>query len=400
MSRIPEGWNIMKVKEIAQKNRSAMSTGPFGSSISAKYFVDEGIPVIRGGNLSNKHEIRFVDRNFVFISRDKAKEFERSAVYQHDLIFTCWGTINQVGLIPNDSKYPFYIISNKQMKLTVDKSKFSSEYIYNLFSSGPIQKQIKRRSIGSSVPGFNLIQLKQIKLLIPTIQEQSKIAKILATWDKAINTTQALIDVNKQQKKALMQQLLTGKNRFPEFHEKWRNVYLPDIADIKKGKALNSKDIIHGQYPVIAGGKSSPYTHNKYTHENVITISASGANAGYISFHPYRLWASDCTVITNRNENSRNFIYQILLAKQTQIYSMQSGGAQPHIYPKDLASLKFFVPSLDEQQKIVLLLSAVDKEIKILQQKLACLAQEKKALMQQLLTGKKRVKLEEKDTNE
>jgi len=243
--------------------------------------------------------------------------------------------------------------------------------------------------------------LQSLDVFLPPLREQRKIAKILSIWDKAISTTEQLIDNSKQQKKALMQQLLTGKKRLLDdsgkpFEEEWERLHLADIAKIKKGKALSSKDLEVGEYPVIAGGKTSPYKHSSYTHEKVITVSASGAYAGFVAYHKQKIWASDCSVIEEKQCSDIQFIYQYLLLNQTKIYSFQSGGAQPHIYPKDIEVLKVNLPEIKEQQKIAFVLSNADKEIKLLEQQLADLKQEKKALMQQLLTGKCRVKVDDK----
>ena len=234
------------------------------------------------------------------------------------------------------------------------------------------------------------------KINTPPLPEQQKIAKILSTWDKAISTTERLIENSTQQKKALMQQLLTGKKRLLDnegkrFEGEWEEGKLADFAKIKKGKALSSKDLKEGSYPVIAGGKSSPYTHSDFTHENIITVSASGAYAGYIAFFPYKIWASDCSVVEPKGDNNIKYLYYWLSNQQQKIYTLQSGGAQPHIYPRDLESMKISIPSCIEQQKIATVLTNAHKEIELLEQQLADLQQEKKALMQVLLTGKKRV---------
>ena len=89
-----------------------------GSNISSQFFQDRGVPVIRGSNLANDGRTHLIDDGLVFVSEAKATELRRSAVFEDDLIFTCWGTINQVGLISDRAAYPRYIISNKQMKLT------------------------------------------------------------------------------------------------------------------------------------------------------------------------------------------------------------------------------------------------------------------------------------------
>lgn len=163
-----------------------MATGPFGSSISAKHFVEAGTPVIRGSNLSADVSTRLLDAGLVFVSAEKAAEFQRSTVRRGDLIFTCWGTINQVGLIDSRSKYDSYVVSNKQMKLTVDRAKADARFIYYVFSGPDKQTEILDNGIGSSVPGFNLGQLKRHEVLLPSLPEQMAIADFLELLDDRI----------------------------------------------------------------------------------------------------------------------------------------------------------------------------------------------------------------------
>lgn len=274
----------------------------------------------------------------------------------------------------------------------------SREWFYYYFMHRDIFSFLSRQGAGRYK--LNKASLEKMPLLLPPIVEQKKIAQILSTWDKAISVTEKLLTNSQQQKKALMQQLLTGKKRLLDengvrFSGEWRNSTLSMFCNIAKGKALSASDLEVGDFPVIAGGKSSPYSHSDYTHENVVTVSASGAYAGYISYHNYKIWASDCSVVSAKADNLIDYFYQLLLSLQDKIYSLQSGGAQPHIYPKDLNSIPLWVPCVKEQQKIAAVLSAADAKISTLEKKLACLRDEKKALMQQLLTGKRRVKVDE-----
>ncbi|EJK1281324.1 restriction endonuclease subunit S [Escherichia coli] len=273
-------------------------------------------------------------------------------------------------------------------------------YSVFLFQSKSYRSQVVKLGQGAIRANIGQKDLARVCILVPPLAEQKKIAQILSTWDKAISVTEKLLTNSQQQKKALMQQLLTGKKRLLDengvrFSGEWRNSTLSMFCNIAKGKALSASDLEVGDFPVIAGGKSSPYSHSDYTHENVVTVSASGAYAGYISYHNYKIWASDCSVVSAKADNLIDYFYQLLLSLQDKIYSLQSGGAQPHIYPKDLNSIPLWVPCVKEQQKIAAVLSAADAEISTLEKKLACLRDEKKALMQQLLTGKRRVKVDE-----
>lgn len=246
---------------------------------------------------------------------------------------------------------------------------------------------------GGAQPFLGLEDISKIKIIVPPIKEQKRIAELLNTWDEAIEKQTKLIDILSRRKRGLMQQLLTKKKRLPNFTKKWEKVKLGEISTIKKGKALTESEIADGIYPVIAGGKTSPYNHYNFTDENVVTISASGAYAGFVSYHNYKIWASDCSVIKSINKVSNiHYLYQLLSFHQNYIYTLQSGGAQPHIFPKDISKLSFYIPTVDEQEIIAKILSNNDHLISLARQCLDVMLIQKRGLMQQLLTGKKRIK--------
>jgi len=196
-------WKKIRVEEIALDSPHAMSTGPFGSAISSKFFKEDGVPVIRGGNLSTDISSRMSDEGLVFVSKEKAVEFQRSLVRSGDLIFTCWGTINQVGLINDELDYSEYIVSNKQMKLTPDPKKADSLFLYYLFSSPIKQAEIISNGIGAAVPGFNLGQLKSHVINLPPIVEQKRIANILYLFDRKIRHSRKINQTLEQMAQAI-----------------------------------------------------------------------------------------------------------------------------------------------------------------------------------------------------
>jgi type I restriction enzyme S subunit len=198
-------WKVALASHVCGKHKSAMSTGPFGSAISSRFFVDSGVPVIRGSNLSQDVGTRFNHDDLVFIAEDKASEFERSTVRRGDLIFTCWGTIDQVGLIDEGSLYREYVISNKQMKMTPDPAIADSRFLYYQFSSPKIRSWIIDNGIGSSVPGFNLGMLKSVELIIPPLPEQKAIAHLLGTLDDKIELNRKTNETLEAMAKALFQ---------------------------------------------------------------------------------------------------------------------------------------------------------------------------------------------------
>lgn len=198
-------WREFAVEELKAQTENALATGPFGSSIGSRLFTDSGIPVIRGSNLSEDIGTRLSDDGLVFLSPEKAREFNRSTVRDGDLVFTCWGTVNQVGLIDGRAAYREYIISNKQMKLTPDPAKADSLFLYYLFSSPRLQDRITNQSIGSSVPGFNLGQLRRMRIRIPEVEEQRAIAHILGTLDDKIELNRRMSETLEAMARALFQ---------------------------------------------------------------------------------------------------------------------------------------------------------------------------------------------------
>lgn len=238
--------------------------------------------------------------------------------------------------------------------------------------------------------------LKEMNFLLPPLPEQRAIVRVLSDVDKLIECLDKLIEKKKLIKKGAMQQLLTGKKRLPGFKGEWVKKKLGEIAEIKKGDLITEKTAKKGDIPVIGGGIEPTYYHNKSNRgPNTITISASGANAGYVNFYPYPIFASDCSTIEENNNYDVKFLYHFLKLKQNDIIKLQTGGAQPHVYPEQLKNLMiYFPPTLEEQQAIAQILSDMDAEIEALEKKKEKYEMIKKGMMELLLTGKVRVKEE------
>ena len=241
----------------------------------------------------------------------------------------------------------------------------------------------------SGVPSLSASTVSSIKVVVPEKLEQQRIVSVLETWDEYLELLDKKIALKERLKKGLMQQLLTGKKRLPGFRNEWPKEKVVNVANISKGKALSSSGLGEGNIPVIAGGQTSPYTHSHFTHENAITVSASGAYAGYVSYHPYKIWASDCNVILEKEGHTDiHYLLHYLQFIQQKIYSLQTGGAQPHIYSKDLAILDINIPSLEEQRIIANILDRMSDGVLLLKSLRNEIEIQKKYLLQNLITGK------------
>jgi type I restriction enzyme S subunit len=183
-----------------------------------------------------------------------------------------------------------------------------------------------------------------------------------------------------------MQELLKPK-------EGWEVKKLGEVAELRKGQLITEKTAVPGNTPVIGGGMSISYYNDKANRkENTITVSASGANAGFVSFHDYPIFASDCTTIEECPEFDIRFLYFTLLSKQNEICKLQTGGAQPHVYSEQLRNLIISIPEeREEQRNIVRMLTDMDAELEVLEMKLEKHKMIKQGMMQNLLTGKIRL---------
>lgn len=174
-------WELMTVGEIAAEKRNALVGGPFGSNLVSSDYVDSGVPVIRGGNMGN----RWVTGEFAFVSEEKAISLEANIAQPGDVIFTQRGTLGQVSLVP-EGPYQRYLISQSQMKLTVNDDIADPLFIYYLFTSPDQQEYIHQHAIQSGVPHTNLGILRDTPIKIPPLSEQRSIAHILGTLDDKI----------------------------------------------------------------------------------------------------------------------------------------------------------------------------------------------------------------------
>ncbi len=166
---------------------------------------------------------------------------------------------------------------------------------------------------------------------------------------------------------------------------------LGDVCVLSKGKTITRATTIEGDVPVIGGGLGPTYFHNiANRNPPVITISASGANAGFVNYWNLPIWASDCTTITEKYDSpaSIGYIYKYLESRQEFINTeLRRGSAQPHVYPSDIADLEIPLPSLEKQLEIVAKLDATFTEIDLFDGNLRQIDEEAGRLLQSLLSA-------------
>jgi len=376
---IPEDWEVKNTTDIVSKN-GGMKIGPFGSQLKKELLVEKGYKVYGQENVyENNFEV-----GKRYINEEHFQKLKTCELVSGDFIISMMGTIGKCVVVPE--KIEKGIMDSHLLRLRLNEKKIYTNLLSHFFLSDLLINQVKKLSVGGIMDGLSSTIIKKIIFpLPPTIQEQIAIATALNDVDSLITNIEKLLTKKRNIKQGAMQQLLQPK-------EGWEVKKLGDVVEIKKGQLITDSTRINGNIPVIAGGKTPAYYHNKPNRNGkTITISGSGASAGYVSFHNYPIFASDCSTIEESKNYSIEYIYYFLLLFQEIIYKKQTGGAQPHIHPSDLSPMDFPCPSKEEQTQIATILLDMDAEITALETKLHKYQQLKQGMMQNLLTGKIRL---------
>ena len=398
---VPNGWEWTNLGKLANKVGSGVT--PKGGSNSYK---SSGIPLIRSQNvLWGTLDLKDV----AFIDDSQHEKMKGSVVCKGDVLLNITGASIGRAAVSNLDE------ANVNQHVCIIRSdKLDPEFLRDFLLSSNGQKQIEQFQAGGNRQGLNFEQIKSFKLPLPPLSEQRKIAKILSTWDKAISTTERLIDNSKQQKKALMQQLLTGKKRFAGFTKDWKQIHLGDIGKCITGLTYKPTDTVDDGVLVL---RSSNIQNSKLAFEDNVFVSADLKVKSKTQENDILVCVRNgsknligkSTLIKGRAVGQAHGAFMTLFRGKHPLYvsqlfqsseffrqvNMNLGATINSINTSDLHKFKFTIPTdEDEINAIALCLTNAEIEIEILQQQLADLKQEKKALMQQLLTGKRRVKVD------
>ena len=177
-------WPRVTVEFIKAAARYSLVGGPFGSELTTSDYVEEGVPVIRGSNLPD--DSFFDDSEFVFVREEKADQLFANNAHPGDVVFTQRGTLGQVGLIPTESQFSRYLISQSQMKLSVNPAKADARFVYYYFRHPETVQNIKNHAITSGVPHINLGLLREFEMPLPPVDVQRDIVSTLSAYDDLI----------------------------------------------------------------------------------------------------------------------------------------------------------------------------------------------------------------------
>ncbi|SDS19766.1 Restriction endonuclease S subunit [Polaribacter sp. KT25b] len=399
--RIQTNTGSRKWKKIGFQKLFTFSTGKnIKQNQASPYF---SIPCVRYGELYHMYNEVITDViNYTNLKKE-------------DLIFSEGNEI----LLPSAGEDPLDIGSASALMVkgvaigrTINVLKPLKDGVYNQsyvahYISHILRNNIARLAKGTSISNVYNSDLKQLKISLPPLKEQQKIAEILSQWDEAIETTQTLIDQLQLRKKGLMQALLSGKKRLTGFSEEWKEDKLGSYFTERKETGLDNLQLLsvgkEGVYPQDDSNKKDTSNSNKSKYKRICK--------GDIGYNTMRMWqgrsalsqlegiVSPVYTILKPKENCDSVFFSHLFKLDDMIHKFyrNSQGMVSDTWMckfKDLKIVKFNAPSsLEEQKAISKIIGLADVEIEEKKTYLLKLKEQKKGLMQQLLTGKKRVKL-------
>lgn len=375
---VPEEWEVVRLGEVCNNS--------VGLTYSPDNVSQFGTLVLRSSNIQDN---QLVYDNNVFVNMVVPS---RAIVHEGDILICVRNgsksLIGKSAIIDNNAEGMAFGAFMTVLRST-QVNKF---YLNAIWQSAIIQEQVQN-NLGATINQITNKDISGYIIPLPPLAEQSRIAGALSSVDGLLSSLSRLIEKKRALRTATMQQLLTAKTRLPGFDEPWKEVRMGEAGlNIQKGGVLQSKNFVSGNIKVIAGGKAEAGFHNVANYYGeTITISASGANAGYVWLHKEPIYATDCSVITPSEFYDLSFVYYVLSSKQSDIYKLQTGGAQPHVHPNAIKEILCFLPSLPEQRAIAAVLSSMDAEITALEAKRAKVEALRTGMMQELLTGRIRL---------
>jgi len=408
---IPKEWELLKLVEICDVRD--------GTHDSPKY-QEDGIPFITSKNLTDT-ELSFDD--IKYISKEDHINFsKRSHVENGDILFGMIGTVGKPVIVNED--FEFSIKNVALLKFSETKS-LNNIYALNILKSPIVESQFRKMSNGGVLKFVALGNIRSLLFPLPPLPEQQKIADILSTVDAKIEVIDQQINETQELKKGLMQRLLTKGIGHTEFKESplgeipksWEVVKFRDLisshcygprfsskdysetGNVKtiRGTDINKTgDILYNQVPTALLSKDFVDNHKLKDGDLVMITTADCGLTGVYFDQGFPFIPSAYAVRITLNEKSLpfyfKFIFQTSLAKN-QVEKFIRKGTVANLPGSDILKFVFALPSIEEQQQIAEILSSVDNKLEVLSEKKATYQELKKGLMQQLLTGKVRVKV-------
>lgn len=395
---IPSDWEVKELGEIADVKGGKRI--PKGENLTVE---NTGFPYIRVSDMF----MGGVDSSKILFIPNHIEPLVRNYKIRHgELFITVAGTIGLIGEIPLELDNAN--LTENANKIVVKRA--DNKYVLFYLMSEKIQGIIKETTTNNAQPKLALERIRELKIPLPPLPEQKAIAKVLSTMDELIQKNQQLIAQKEQRKKWLMQQLLTGKKRLKGFSGEWKETSISEIGIIQTGNTPSKLE------PENWGGTYNWCTaddmKSKYVVETIQKLSEKGWSTARIAKANSVLVTCIASIgvnaitmvdtgfnqqinsITPSENFNVEFVYYLIVYSKNKLMEYAGAGALPMLNKNTFMSIKLRIPCFEEQTAIAQVLQAADIEISLLKTKAEKLKEQKKGLMQLLLTGKKRLRVE------
>lgn len=379
---IPKGWEEVTIGEICEKSFYGTSDA---TTDSGKY------PVIKMNHMQNGGLIL---KDMSYIDYDE-KTFNKYKLYKGDILLNRTNSYELVGKVSLFDLDGDYLTASYLVALRLNREKANPKFINEVLNTKKMQDKIRVYvTKGVSQANINPTIFKQhIKVPLPPLKEQEKIAEILSSCDEHIKNLKNLKSELEKEKLHLMNELLSGKTRFANFTTPWQEVTLAEIADIYQPKTIPQSSFTESGFLVYGANGVIGY-YDEYNHEQPqIAVACRGNTCGVVNFTKPKSWITGNAMVVNvdnYNNVNKEFLYQ-KLSNENFAYLI-TGSGQPQI-TSNIKNHKIKLPSLEEQKKIGEVLSACDERLECLNELITAQTTLKSHLLTELLTGNLRVKI-------
>ena len=386
---IPEDWEVKKLGKVGEIDKKSLN-----SNTDKEYEFDY---ISLSDVDSDQFSIKTSKQKF-----KNAPSRARRIVKKGDvLLSTVRPNLEGFTIIRDEVKD---LIASTGFAVITSKNELHNEYLFNFLFSNIIKRQFHKLLVGSNYPAINSSDVKNLKIPLPPLLEQKKIADCLSTWDVAIEKQSQLINALTDRKKALIQQLLTGKKRLPGFSGEWKLNSINDLFIFKNGKAHENDIDENGKY-ILINSKfiSTDGEISKKTNSNLAPLEVNDlvfvmsdvpngkALAKFCLIKEDNLYTLNQRIGLLKIKKGNPIFMYYLLNRNSYFLMFDNGVGQANLRKDDILDCPLNIPSLEEQTAIAEILTIADRELQLQKEKLAQLQTQKKGLMQVLLTGKKRL---------
>ena len=380
-------WKQTTLGEIS----SNIQTGPFGSQLHQSDYSENGIPVVMPKDILNGH---VSDISIARVPEEYANRLNRHKIEPGDILYSRRGDVGRCAFTTDIEAG--WLCGTGCLRVTIDQRKAIPKFVFYQLQKTETIGWVEKHAVGSTMLNLNTSILSNVPIQIPSIDKQRFIVGVLSAYDNLIENNQKQIKLLEEAAQRLYKEWFVDL-RFPGHEntkiidgvpEGWRRGALADVATFKRGKTITKEQTNPGVVPVVAGGLEPAYFHDTFnTGAPVITVSGSGANAGFTRMYHTKVWASDCSYVDSVATENLAWVYCFLKENNTKIETMQKGAAQPHVYAKDINAMKALFPDDKLMEQFRVIADPMFTRIGKLDMQIKRLAEARDRLLPKLMSG-------------